>query len=97
MKKIMKIVMIVVCLENGVIGKDGGLFWFMFVDEVFFLNEIEGCFFLLGWKFYEFNQGNIIFKDKQFVIIIWWENYKVGFGGEIVYSVEEGIVLARYK
>lgn len=93
----MKIVMVAARSENGVIGKDGGLPWSMPADEAFFLNEIEGCFLLSGRKSYESNQGNTIFKDKQFVIITRRENYKVGPGGEIAHSVEEGIALARHK
>lgn len=81
--------------ENGVIGKNGGLPWHMPADEAVFLNEIEGCFLLSGRKSYESNQGNTIFRNKQFVIITRQEDYEAGPGGHIAHSVEAGIELAR--
>lgn len=49
-----KIVMIVVMVNNWVIGVDNVMFWYFLVDLVYFKCIILGKFVIMGCKIYEF-------------------------------------------
>lgn len=90
----MKQTIIAAMSANGVIGSGGELPWHLPADLDFFLQQIQGCYLLSGRQSYESEQGQEIFRGRDFVVITRQAGYRAE-GGRVCHSIEEGIEAAR--
>ena len=91
----MIISLIAAVAENGVIGKDNDLIWRLPRDTLFFMNTTRGHHVLTGRKNYEsIPEKYRPLKDRVNIVVTNQNSYEAP-GAEVVYSVEEGIELAR--
>ena len=88
----MKVSLIAAIAENGVIGKDNQLIWQISEDLKFFKRTTSGHHIIMGRKNYE-SIGRPL-PNRTNVIITRNRNY-VQEGCEIVYSLDEALLLAK--
>lgn len=87
-----EIFFVVVVLVNGVIGVDGVLFWYLFVDLCYFKLLMMGLLMVMGCKIFDLLFG-LLFGCCYIVIIcdFVWEVE----GVEVVYGLDVVIVLVN--
>jgi dihydrofolate reductase len=88
----MIISMIAAVAENGVIGKDNDLPWYLPDDLKYFKNTTKGHYILMGRKCYE-SFGKPL-PNRTNVVITRNDNYNDD-GITVVHSLEEGLELAK--
>ena len=90
----MPVSLIVAVAENGVIGKDNDLIWFLPKDLKYFKDTTQNHFVIMGRKNYlSIPEKYRPLKDRTNVIVTRQEDYQAP-GCEVVSSIEEGIALA---
>ena len=89
--------LIVARASNGVIGKDGDLPWKLRRDMVRFKRKTMGQTVIMGRKTWESLPDNFRpLPGRRNVVLTTRTDYEVPEGVEVIHSLQEGLLVARY-
>lgn len=93
--------LVVAVSDNGVIGKDGGIPWFVRGDQAIFKKITMGKPIIMGRRTYEqpktYKSKPRLLPGRLNIIVTSNHDYKVPEGGVVVHSFEEALALKRVQ